>query len=130
MSIFHLAIPTKDLKESKEFYTNAFQAKVGREYDHYVVFNFFGHQLVTHLNPEGIDKEVSMYPRHFGIIVETKEDFDSVYDSCKEANVTFFEERFERFIEEPGWHHSFFVQDPSNNLVELKYYVKEKSIFG
>ncbi len=69
MSIFHLAIPSHDLALSKEFYTKSFGATVGREYPHYVIFNFFGHQVVVHLNVDGVEKEVKMYPRHYGIAI-------------------------------------------------------------
>ncbi|MCX7342913.1 MAG: VOC family protein [Proteobacteria bacterium] len=130
MSIFHLAIPTHDLSLAKVFYTKAFGAYIGREYDNYVIFNFFGHQVVTHLNPAKVDTEVTMYPRHYGIIFDKKEDFDSVYAKCKGAKASFFEELFERFQNKSGWHFSFFVSDPSNNLIELKYYVNQKDIFN
>jgi uncharacterized protein len=130
MSIFHLAIPSHDLGLSKAFYTQAFGATVGREYAHYVIFNFFGHQLVTHLNPEGVSKEVTMYPRHHGIIFDKRTDFDTIYALCQRAKVPFFEDLFERYQNEHGWHFSFFVSDPSNNLIELKYYVDPKHLFN
>jgi len=130
MNIFHLAIPTHDLALAKKFFTTAFGASIGREYGHYVVFNFFGHQLVTHLHPEGISSERNMYPRHHGIIFDKREDFDRIYKMCKDAHVPFFEELFERYQHEPGWHFSFFVSDPSNNLIELKYYVNQNDIFN
>ncbi len=130
MSIFHLAIPTHDLALSKEFYTTCFEAHVGREYDGYIIFNFFGHQVVTHLNPNSISKDVTMYPRHYGIILENRDDFDRIYKLCKQANAPFFEDLFERYPNEKGWHFSFFVSDPSNNLIELKYYVNQNDIFN
>lgn len=130
MDCFHLAIPSDNLEKSKEFYTKMFDAKIGREYPHYVIFNFFGHQVVTHLNPEGVSKEVKMYPRHYGIIFEEKESFDRVYSLCKEHGAPFFEDMFERYQNEHGWHFSFFVSDPSNNLIELKYYVNKNDIFN
>lgn len=129
MSIFHLAIPSHDLALAKEFYTESFGATVGREYPHYVIFNFFGHQLVTHLDPKSVPKEVKMYPRHYGIIFDKREDFDHVYTLCKQAQAPFFEELFERYQNMAGWHFSFFVSDPSSNLIELKYYVNQKDIF-
>lgn len=130
MSIFHLAIPSHDLSISKQFYTRAFGAQIGREYSNYVIFNFFGHQVVTHLNPEGVSKEVKMYPRHYGIIFEKRSEFDAVYALCKKAEASFFEELFERYQNQHGWHFSFFVSDPSNNLIELKYYVNLNDIFN
>lgn len=130
MSIFHLAVPTHDIALSKAFYTEALGAKIGREYDNYVIFDFFGHQLVAHLHPDLIEKDVKMYPRHHGIIMTNREDFDRTYELCKKAKAPFFEDLFERFQNQKGWHYSFFVSDPSNNLVEFKYYVNEQDIFG
>ncbi len=127
---FHLAIPSHDLRLTKDFYTKAFGAKVGREYPSYVIFNFFGHQVVTHLLADEIPKEVKMYPRHYGIILTDRESFDQVYQSCKAAGAAFFEDLFERYKNRKGWHHSFFVSDPSNNLIEIKYYVNSDDIFN
>lgn len=132
MSIFHLAVPTHDLSLAKEFYTKSFGATLGREYPHYIIFNFFGHQLVTHLthNQDEMSKEVRMYPRHHGIIFDNREDFDSVYGMCKDANAPFYEDLFERYQNKLGWHFSYFVSDPSNNLIELKYYVNQSDVFN
>ena len=130
MTIFHLAIPTHNLDLSKKFYTKSLGATIGREYDHYVIFNLFGHQVVTHLNPEGISKQVKMYPRHYGIIFDRKEDFDVTYKKCKKTKAPFFEDLFERYKEQHGWHFSFFISDPSNNLIEMKYYMIPQDIFN
>lgn len=129
MSIFHLAIPTHNLSLAKKFYVETLGAEIGREYDDYVIFNFFGHQVVAHLNSEGIAKDVSMYPRHFGIIFENEECFQSIYFKAKTANAKFFEELFERFHGRPAWHWTFFLVDPSNNLIEFKYYKQKRSVF-
>jgi len=130
MTIFHLAIPTHDLGLAKEFYTKVLKAKVGREYPQYVVFNVYGHQLVTHLAPEDVPKKVKMYPRHFGPVLESMEEFNEVYERAKKQGTPFFEERFERYQNKPGWHHSFFLIDPSNNLIEVKYYVNKSDIYA
>lgn len=127
--VFHLAVPTHDLEVSKNFYSSCFGAEIGREYGNYVIFNFFGHQLVTHLDVDRIEKKPNMYPRHFGIIVHSKEDLTSLYEKCKEHGAEFFEEMFERYNGQHGWHYSFFVSDPSNNLIEVKYYINELDIF-
>lgn len=130
MYIFHLAIPVANLKETKTFYTQIFNATIGREYNHYVIFNFFGHQLVCHVDAKSTPQEVTMYPRHFGIIFENKKHFDQVYQNCKDHRISFFEDLFERYKNEKGWHYSFFVSDPSNNLIELKHYINKQDIFG
>lgn len=130
MNIFHLAVPTHNLLEAKIFYGEALGASIGREYPGYVIFDFFGHQLVTHLNPKKIDTEVSMYPRHFGIIFDNKEVFERIYHQAKKKEVNFYEDMFERFIGQPGQHWTFFLIDPSNNLIEFKYYQNKDSIFS
>ncbi len=129
MSIFHIAIPTHDIAAAKEFYDRSLGADVGREYPGYVIFNFFGHQLVCHLHDK-IDEEVQMYPRHFGIIMEDKPTFDAVYQKAKAAGVKFYEELFERFANKPAWHWSFFLIDPSNNLIEFKFYKNQDLVFA
>lgn len=48
--IFHLAIPTKDVKESVEFYSKL-GLETGRVYPGYAILDFYGHQVVCHLNP-------------------------------------------------------------------------------
>lgn len=48
LSPFHLAIPVKDLSESKNFYKNILGCKPGRESDEWADYDFFGHQLVIH----------------------------------------------------------------------------------
>ena len=128
MTIFHLAIPSDNLEKSKIFYEGILNQRAGREYDDYVVFNFFGHKFVCHLDPSSIDKEVKMSPRHFGIILNKKEDLLKLYENSKEKNASFYEDLFERFTDKPGWHWSFFLIDPSNNLIEFKYYQHAKQV--
>jgi extradiol dioxygenase family protein len=50
-SPFHLAIPVYDLAAARHFYCSVFGLEEGRSSDHWVDFNFFGHQLVIHLAP-------------------------------------------------------------------------------
>lgn len=52
MNIFHLAIPTHDLDAATEFYVEALNARPARRYHDRQTFNFFGHQLVCHLDEE------------------------------------------------------------------------------
>ena len=45
---FHLAIPVKDLEESKEFYGNILGLPEGRSDPVWQDYSLFGHQLVIH----------------------------------------------------------------------------------
>ena len=50
--LFHLAIPVDDLVAAEAFYGEVFGCPRGRRSDSWIDFDFFGHQLVTHLAPE------------------------------------------------------------------------------
>ena len=52
VSPFHLAIPVHNLEESRKFYRDVLGCEEGRSSDHWVDFNFFGHQLVIHYKPK------------------------------------------------------------------------------
>ena len=120
--VFHQAIPTHDLDAAVEFYEGVLGCKLGRRYDDRVTFNFFDHQLVCHLAPDKIDQEVSMYPRHYGVTFVRGEDFDKTYKRAKDAGCEFFNDLSVRFGNLPERHRTFFIVDPSNNLLEFKHY--------
>ena len=124
--IFHLAIPTHDIALSEDFYTRVIGAQRARIYDDRVTFKFFDHQIVCHLAPDEIDKSVKMYPRHFGMTFIEKAEFDKLYQKCLESGYPFFQERTMRWPERPEKHETFFIADPSNNLLEFKYYLDSK----
>ena len=50
LSPFHLAIPVQEITTTRDFYRDVLGCKEGRSSDHWVDFDFFGHQLVIHLN--------------------------------------------------------------------------------
>jgi len=51
-SPFHLAIPVSNLEACRLFYRDVLGCEEGRSSDHWVDFNFFGHQLVIHYKPK------------------------------------------------------------------------------
>lgn len=128
LNYFHLAIPTHDVQDSVKYYTEVLNVQVGRTYSGYAIFNFYGHQLVLHRHDDISDKP-QMYPRHFGIILESLDEFEQLYNRLTQLDVDFFQERFERYRNEAGWHETFFIADPSNNLIEFKYYHDSNDIF-
>lgn len=127
--IFHLAIPCKDLNETVDFYEQAIGARVARRYADRVTLDFFGDQVVLHLSPESIDSNPKMYPRHFGMTFKTRESFDTLLEKVKSTGATFFQDPFVRFKDKPEEHHTFFLKDPSNNLIEVKYYADPDFIY-
>ncbi|MDQ0226972.1 VOC family protein [Metabacillus niabensis] len=119
--VFHLAIPCKDLDETVEFYEKL-GCKLARRYDDRVTFNFYGDQVVCHLNPNSIDPSPKMYPRHFGITFLERSEFDQVLNEAISQELPFFQEKMIRFAGKREEHITFFLIDPANNLLEFKYY--------
>lgn len=126
--IFHLAIPTIDVLKAIEFYTKL-GARVGRQSEDWAIFDLHGMQLVVHKTTEAPNK-ASMYPRHFGFVLDSPVAFDHAYNNAKMKGLKFFQENFTRFRGEPEQHETFFLQDPSNNVIEFKFYKNKASIFG
>lgn len=129
MKSFHLAIPVKDLTQTKSFYSKL-GLSFGRESKNFLVINFYSHQVVAHLSPSECPDKTSMYPRHFGLVIDKKEELEEIYSKAKESNLDFFEEMFIRYENKPEEHRTFFLKDPSNNLLEFKWYKDQQKIFG
>lgn len=122
----HIAIPSKDLDESVKFYENL-GIHIGRRYKTHVVMDFFDIQLVCHQSGEW-DKEAKMYPRHFGIIFAEKQVLDHFWKRWEHAKFV-FEEYFIRHEGKREEHHTFFLKDPSNNVIEFKWYKNSTAVF-
>ena len=76
LSPFHLAIPVNNLEQNRIFYKEVLGCFEGRSGDHWVDFDFFGHQLVIHLDNDikniksnPVDGKNVPIP-HFGVILE------------------------------------------------------------
>ena len=129
-AIFHLAIPSHDIEASVEFYAGKLGCPMGRNTPQWAIFNFFGGQLVCHLDPEACDQDPQMYPRHFGISFTGLDDYKAVLEQVRsQQGIEWFREPFERYRGQPQEHRSFFIKDPSNNLIEFKWYRDPGTIY-
>lgn len=128
-NVFHLAIPSHDLDKTFTFYVTKLGCKLARRYDDRITLDFFGDQVVCHLNPEGIDKNPTMYPRHFGITFKNKDEYNNLLKLAYEREIEFFKEPFSRFEGKIEEHETFFLKDPSNNLLEFKYYYDSRMMY-
>jgi extradiol dioxygenase family protein len=128
-NVFHLAIPCKDLDETQEFYVNKLGCELARRYADRVTLNFFGDQVVCHLDPDKVDPSPQMYPRHFGVTFKRKEEFDALLELAKEREIEFFQNLTVRFAGKVEEHFTFFLKDPSNNLLEFKFYKDSKMMY-
>lgn len=126
---FHLAIPTHDLDAAAAWYTDVLGCRVARRYPDRITLDFFGDQVVCHLDPDGYIAEPKMYPRHFGITFRDRAALDAVLDRARAHRATFFREPFTRFRGRREAHTTFMLCDPSNNLVEFKHYADPEMMY-
>lgn len=132
---FHLSIPVVDLESSKHFYTNILGCKTSRSSLRWVDFDFFGHQLTTHLTEMPLDDYRSnqvdghnIPVRHFGLVL-SHEIWHQVKDTLIKFDSTFVVKPHLRYEGRPEEHHSMFFMDPSNNILEFKSYKNSEMIF-
>lgn len=128
-NVFHLAIPCRDLDETYDFYVTKLGCKLARRYHDRITLDFFGDQVVCHLAPERIDPHPEMYPRHFGVTFASRSVFDNLQKLAVTRNIPFFQELSTRFAGKAEEHLTFFLIDPSNNLLEFKYYLDERMMY-
>lgn len=126
---FHLAIPCRDLDEAFDFYVNRLECGSARRFDDRITVNFFGDQIVCHLSPDKVDRAPEIYPRHFGMTLKDRSEFDRILQLAQEVELTFYKKGFVRFAGQPDEHVAFFLIDPSNNLIEFKHYKNQDMMF-
>ena len=130
---FHLAIPVKDLKQARKFYGEKLQLDEGRSSDHWIDYNFFGHQLVVHIGEvqkvtvNKVDDKVVPVP-HFGVILEW-DLFDVLSQRIAAADIKFIIEPYLRFEGEAGEQKTMFLKDPFGNALEFKSFKNDSEIF-
>jgi len=125
---FHLALPVRDLEETKRFYVDVLGAKEKRAAFNWVDFDFFGHQLSVHLVTGKVDRpEATMIDgdqvpaRHFGMIL-TQEIWEGLRDKVQQSKQNFIIGPKIRFKGKEGEQGTFFIVDPSGNYLEFKYF--------
>ena len=130
---FHLAIPVADIEIAKDFYGLKLGFSEGRSDDHWVDFNFFGHQLVCHIGDSNtfsneVDGKDVPIP-HFGIVLEW-DHFDIFAKKIKLNGIKFIIEPYLRFKDLPGEQKTMFFTDPFGNALEFKSFKNDTEIFN
>ena len=133
---FHLAFPVRDLDEARAFYGERLGCPEGRSSPAWVDFNFYGHQIVTHLAPgeagggptspvDGHDVPV----RHFGVIL-TLPQWSALAERLEAAGTSFIIAPNIRFKGEAGEQATMFFLDPSGNALEFKAFADDAMVFA
>jgi extradiol dioxygenase family protein len=134
--LFHLAFPVRDIAEARRFYGDLLGCPEGRSAEHWVDFDFYGHQIVAHLAPSEIghkatsDVDGHQVPvRHFGAILQMG-DWQALADKLTAAGTAFIIEPYVRFKGEPGEQATMFFLDPSGNALEFKSFADMSQVFA
>jgi extradiol dioxygenase family protein len=128
-ALFHLAFPVTDLAAAKTFYVDGLGCTLGRETDSAVILGLAGNQIVAHLTKEPSTQK-GIYPRHFGLVFTNEKDWQALANRAKAKGLTFYQEPRRRYEGKLTEHRTFFLEDPSRNLLEFKWYKHESAIFG
>ncbi len=134
---FHLAIPVREIKETRSFYRDIMDCKEGRSSDRWVDFDFFGHQLVIHIDESKLNNKKSTNPvdghdvpvPHFGVVLQW-DDWGKLRDQLKTKDVQFVIEPCIRFEGEVGEQATMFFYDPSGNALEFKAFKDMSQLFA
>lgn len=133
---FHLAFPVHDLGSARAFYGGLLGCPEGRSSEEWIDFDFFGHQIVAHLdagmapgrhrNPvDGHDVPVP----HFGAVLDLAA-WEAMAGRLKAAGVDFVIEPTIRFRGQPGEQATMFFLDPSGNALEIKAMADPANLFA
>ena len=136
MDPFHLAIPVHDLAAARAFYGQLLGCAEGRSSPEWVDFDFFGHQLVAHLDPsrrptahanrvDGHDVPVP----HFGLVLEWSA-WQRMAERLRAGGVRFVIEPGIRFAGQVGEQATMFFHDPSDNALEFKAFRDSRQLFA
>lgn len=138
LSPFHLAIPVYDLPAARAFYGDVFGLPEGRSSDHWVDFDFYGHQLVIHEHPKTASQESAhtnavdghnVPVPHFGIILGWDE-WEALADRLRARETQFVIEPYVRFKGQVGEQATMFLFDPCGNALEFKAFKDMSLLFA
>lgn len=127
---FHLAFPVYDFAATKIFYLDGLGCTLGRETSNALILNLRQNQIVGHRIAEPLPYPETIYPRHFGLIFPTHAEWEALHQRAQIKNLKFFRPSSLRHPQQLTEHYSFFLIDPTNNLLEFKFYTNSEAIFG
>jgi uncharacterized protein len=133
---FHLAFPVHDLSAARAFYGDVMGCAEGRSSDHWIDFDFYGHQIVAHLDPAMVPRPIhnavdghDVPVPHFGIVL-TMDQWQALADRLRAAGTRFGIEPHIRFAGQVGEQATMFFTDPSGNALEFKAFADDAQLFA
>lgn len=135
---FHLAIPVDDLSTARSFYGELLGCPEGRSSPEWVDFDFFGHQLVCHLDNRPVASRTAVTNLvdghgvpvpHFGLVLDLAS-WEAVRDRLQAAHIEFLMQPTVRFRGQVGEQATMFFQDPAGNNLEIKAFADLSRLFA
>jgi extradiol dioxygenase family protein len=134
---FHLAVAVDDLAAARRFYGGLLGCAEGRSSPEWVDFDFFGHQLVAHLDLHrasrtSISNEVDgkdVPVPHFGVVLEW-DHWHRLAQALRAGGVRFGIEPGVRFQGQVGEQATMFFFDPAGNALEFKAFRDPSRLFA
>lgn len=133
---FHLAFPVHNLSEARHFYGEVMGCSEGRSSDQWIDFDFFGHQIVAHLDADArsiathnpVDGHDVPVP-HFGVVL-TMAQWEALAERVQAAGIQFGIAPHVRFKGQVGEQATMFFYDPSGNALEFKAFADDALLFA
>ena len=137
MQPFHLAVPVDNVAKARTFYRDVLGCSEGRSSEHWVDFDFFGHQFVIHYKPKSTNEELHRNPvdghdvpvPHFGVVLEWSH-WEELAEKLKSKGIEFVIEPYVRFKGEVGEQATMFFLDPCGNALEFKAFKDMSQLFA
>ncbi|MEO7564963.1 MAG: VOC family protein [Sphingomicrobium sp.] len=133
---FHLAFPVHDLASARAFYGGLLGCREGRSAEHWVDFDFHGHQIVAHLKP-AFERPAESSPvdganvpvPHFGLVLAMDE-WRALARRLEAVGTDFVIAPTVRFAGQAGEQAVMFLFDPSGNALEFKAMADAGNLFA
>ena len=122
---FHLAIPCGDLEKAKHFYNEILGCRLDNSAQEWAAVDSWGNELTLHASEHKLENERhdvdmgNVSVPHVGIHLSRK-NFDDLKNRLKEKKVKYHDEPYLRFKGTEYEQETMFVQDPNNNVLEIK----------
>ncbi|MDT8415149.1 MAG: VOC family protein [Flavobacteriaceae bacterium] len=134
---FHLAVPVNDLDKARTFYGELLGCPEGRSSEHWIDFDFFGHQFVVHLKTSEENSKIihnavdghNVPVPHFGVVLAW-DVWHALADKLKRHNISFAIAPYIRFKGQVGEQATMFFYDPAGNALEFKAFKDFGQLFA
>jgi extradiol dioxygenase family protein len=130
LPILHLSLPVKNLEEARRFYFDVLGCRPGRVRDNWFDAWFYGMQLTLQLRPEEVKPHWEQGVSHFGIVLQSRADFDEVVARVNAAGIVWISQPENHTDPALSGKLGGKVADPSGNVIEIKYYEEVSEILA